>query len=120
MGPQSGAKEMAIQYGYFLRSLAAIGQVPAQVQLSPRRAWQLRLDSGLVIELGRERIESRLDRFIAAYVRTSGRLQRRLEHVDLRYSNGFAVRIPELKSEPRDNRRGRPARVRGAANAERN
>jgi cell division protein FtsQ len=118
VGPQSGAKEMAIQYGYFLRSVAVIGQVPTQVQLSPRRAWQLRLDSGLVIELGRERIESRLDRFVAAYARTTERLQRRLEHVDLRYSNGFAVRFPELQAVPQAgvSRRG----ARGAVKAERN
>ena len=120
IGPPSGAKEITIQYGYFLRSLAAIGQAPSQVRLSARRAWQLRLDSGLVIELGRERIGSRLDRFVAAYARTTGRLQRKFEHVDLRYSNGFAVRIPELISEPRSNRRGRPLRGRGAVNAEKN
>ena len=39
-----------------------------------------------------------------------GRLQRRIDHVDLRYSNGFAVRIQELRGEPRDNVRGRAAR----------
>ena len=38
------AKEIAIQYEYFRRSLAAIGMVPVQVQVSPRRAWQIRLD----------------------------------------------------------------------------
>ncbi len=107
VGPPASAKEIAIQYGYFQRSLAAIGQVPAQVRVSPRRAWQVRLESGLTLELGRESIESRLDRFIAVYERTVNRLQRKIDYVDLRYPNGFAVRVPELKFEPQDARRGK-------------
>lgn len=100
IGPQASAQEIAIQYEYFRRSLGAIGLTPSQVQLSPRRAWQIRLGNGTVLELGRERTEARLDRFVAVYARTVGRLQRRLDYIDLRYPNGFAVRIPELRSEP--------------------
>ena len=50
--------------------------------------------------LGREDIEARLARYIDAHERTVGTLARRIEYVDLRYPNGFAVRIPELKNEP--------------------
>ena len=114
VGPQASAKEIAIQYGYFQRSLAAIGQVPVRVQVSPRRAWQIRLEGGLTLELGRNSIESRLDRFIAVYDRTINRLQRKLDYVDLRYPNGFAVRIPELRHEPQEKRgRGKAARASG-------
>jgi pilus assembly protein CpaE len=52
-GPVGIAREIATQYGYFLRSLGEIGRVPVLVQVSERRAWRLRLDCGLVIELGR-------------------------------------------------------------------
>ncbi len=111
IGPPESAKEIAIQYGYFLRRLATIGQVPVEVQVSPRRAWQVRLASGLTLRLGRERIEARLDRYIAVYDRSLGRLQRKLDYVDLRYPNGFAVRIPELRSAPQHQRRsGKAAR----------
>jgi cell division protein FtsQ len=114
VGPQDSVKEIAQRYGYFRHSLTAIGQVPVQVQVSPRRAWQIRLDSGLVIELGREHIESRLERFIAVYDRTLAPLQRKLDYVDLRYPNGFAVRIPELKLEPQQKRgSAKPARAAG-------
>ena len=105
-GPEASAKEIAIQYGYFQRRLATIGQVPVEVRVSPRRAWQVRLANGLTLKLGRERIEARLDRYIAVYDRTISRLHRKLDYVDLRYPNGFAVRIPELKSEPQHQRRG--------------
>ncbi len=105
IGPPESAKEVAIQYGYFQRRLATIGQVPVGVQVSPRHAWQVRLASGITLKLGRERIEARLDRYIAVY-RILSRLQRKLDYVDLRYPNGFAVRIPELRPEPQHRRGG--------------
>lgn len=116
VGARESLKEITIQYEFFRRNLASVGLMPVQIQVSPRRAWQLRADNGLTIELGREDIEPRLERFVGAYQRTIGRLQRRIEHVDLRYSNGFAVRIKELRGEPHENIRGGAAR--SAAKAE--
>lgn len=108
-GPDGAAREIAIQYRYFLRSLAAIGETPVEVQVTARRAWQLKLQSGLTLALGRESIEARLARFVAARERALGGLVgRRIDYVDLRYANGFAVRIPELrheKAEPKGARR---------------
>ena len=89
--------------------------------LSARHAWRLRLNNGLVVELGREAsqdapatqstqatgpssplpVAERLSRFAAVYPQTLGRLKRRLDYVDLRYPNGFALRVPEiLNSDP--------------------
>lgn len=99
VGPPESAKEIAIQYEYFRRSLAAIGKVPQQVQVTPRRAWQIRLEDGTVLELGREEVEARLGRFISAYERTLAPLARKIDLVDLRYANGFAARIPGLRDE---------------------
>ena len=108
-------KEITIQYEFFRRNLAALGLEPVQIGVSPRRAWQVRANNGLTIELGRENVESRLERFVGAYARTIGALQRRINYVDLRYSNGFAVRIQELRGEPRENVRGTAARSPGKA-----
>ncbi len=99
IGPQGSAPEIAIQYDYFKRTLARIGRTPAQVQISARRAWEIRLDDKLVLELGRERLEERLSRFVDLYHRAIAPLQRRIDYADLRYPNGFAVRIPGLKPE---------------------
>jgi cell division protein FtsQ len=107
VGPEGSAREIAIQYRYFKRSLATIGQAPVQVQVNARRAWQLRLRDGLTLELGREDIEARLARFVALHDRTIGRLDRRIDYVDLRYANGFAVRVPELRHEKADPKRAR-------------
>jgi len=108
-GPDGAAREVTIQYRYFQRSLAAIGEAPVEVQVSERRAWQVKLKSGLSLELGRENIEARLDRFVALHNRTLGRLGRRVDYVDLRYANGFAVRVPDLGPEKVTPKRGRHA-----------
>lgn len=99
VGPSDAAKEIAIQYEYFRRTLVAIGKVPTEVQVTPRRAWQIRLEDGTTLKLGRENIEARLGRFVSAYRRTLEPLARKVDLVDLRYANGFAVRIPELRYE---------------------
>ncbi|MNC84579.1 Cell division protein FtsQ [compost metagenome] len=106
VGPPESAKEIAIQYQFFRRNLAAIGKVPQQVLVTPRRAWQVRLEGGPTLELGREQVEARLARFVAFYGRTVGRLDRQIDFVDLRYTNGFAVRIPQLGHEKTARKRG--------------
>jgi len=95
-GPPEAAKEMAIQYHHFRRSLAEIGRTPAEINVSPRRAWHVRLDDGVTLDLGREQVEQRLRRFVAAYPRTIARMTRPVDRVDLRYANGFAARVPGL------------------------
>jgi cell division protein FtsQ len=97
---------MAIQYVYFRKSLEPLGQVPVQLNVSPRRAWSIRVGSGLTLELGRSDLENRLARFVLNYERASQVLGRRVEYVDLRYTNGFAVRVPELaRAEAKEKRR---------------
>lgn len=95
-GPPGTSLEIALQYERLLGEFSAIGREPVRVQLSQRRAWRVELDDGMVLELGREQVESRLARFLAAYPRTLAPLNRRIDYVDLRYGNGFAARIPEL------------------------
>ena len=105
-GPAGSAKEMAIQYAYFHKSLEPLGRRPMRVSVSARRAWTLTLDGGLTLELGRGDPEDRLARFVENYPQAATLLGRRMQHVDLRYSNGFAVRVPELaRAEAKDKRK---------------
>jgi len=100
-GPEGTAAEVVVRYGEFNRLLAPIGRKVVLITLSARRAWQLRLDDGMVLQLGRENLEVRLAGFVSAYERTVARLPQPPSHVDLRYSNGFAVRTPGLKWDAR-------------------
>ena len=45
-----------------------------------------------MLELGREQMETRLERYVLAYARGTMELGQRLSYVDLRYPNGFAAR----------------------------
>jgi cell division protein FtsQ len=78
--------------------VAPLGAKLERVVLSERRAWQLRLDNGLQIMLGRDAdgAEARLARFVEVHAATLGRIARSHGYVDLRYPNGFALRVPEL------------------------
>lgn len=98
IGPSAeSAKDIAEHYGAFRDTLAPLGLSPAQVVLSPRRAWQLRLSNGLSVELGRDQVKTRLTKFARVYARTVGKLPASVKYVDLRYPNGFAARYPEWR-----------------------
>ena len=110
-GPPGTEREVARRFLAFRELLAPLGTEPVRVQLSARRAWQIQLANGLVLELGRDQarqsLEERLARFVAAYPRIAAELERRPEHIDLRYPNGFAIRVPgsaAAKSEPQGRR----------------
>ena len=96
-GPDGTAAEVVARYEEFDRLLAPIGKRTVLVTLSARRAWHLRLDDGMVLQLGRENLQVRLADFVSAYPRTVARLPHPPSHVDLRYSNGFAARTQGLK-----------------------
>ena len=102
VGPDGTEREMAAAYARFGAALAPLGARIERIVLTPRHAWQIRLDSGLHIVLGRdaEAAEARLRRFVQAYPPALAALARRPERaelqVDLRYANGFALRVPEL------------------------
>jgi cell division protein FtsQ len=93
-GPPGSAAELARQYGQFSRMLAPTGQRIAQLTLSARGAWQVKLAGGMVLELGREDVQARLARFVAVYRHGIAPLAARPEYVDLRYRDGLAVRMP--------------------------
>ncbi len=92
-GPEGAAAEMAQRYARFNEVLAPLGLAVAQITVSSRYAWQLRLRDGVVLELGREQIEERLERFAAAYPQYLAALKTPARFVDLRYRNGFAARL---------------------------
>jgi cell division protein FtsQ len=94
-GPEGSSHEMTRDYPAFARALAPLGSLLAELKLSPRGAWQLVLESGLVLELGRIDTLARLERFAAAWPRLAP-MNPPPQYADLRYPNGFAVRRPEL------------------------
>lgn len=94
-GPAASSQDVAQQFAVFSELLRPLQQSIARLDLSPRRAWRIQLEDGTVLELGREQMEVRLGRYVSAYGRSLVQLNQQLTYVDLRYPNGFAVRMPE-------------------------
>lgn len=97
VGPSGTASDVLQHYGEFVAAFKRVGERPVQLILSPRLAWQLKLDNGMLVNMGREQTKSpvgaRLQRFIEVYPETIGKLANRPAVVDLRYPNGFAMKV---------------------------
>jgi cell division protein FtsQ len=106
VGPEARAADVAVRYMEWGGLLSRLSLSVEEVALSPRGGWRLRASGRagpLEIELGRDEPAERLARFVDAYERTVGALLRtgtRIDHVDLRYRNGFAARMPEFRERP--------------------
>ncbi len=94
-GPEGSAAQMLDRYHEFAAGLDGIRRAPVAVRLSAREAWQLKLDDGVVLELGRDQpkapLAERLNRFTTHYATVKSRLHA-VSVVDMRYPNGFALR----------------------------
>jgi cell division protein FtsQ len=67
--------------------------------LNDRRAWQVILDNGIRLELGKESLEERIARFFALY-KNLGSATERVSYIDLRYDTGASVGwFPEQELE---------------------
>lgn len=96
IGQEGESAVIAQRYAEFGQQLAPLGLQVAQLAESPRHAWQVKLNTGLVVELGSDEMTQRLDRFVAAYPYSLKNMQ--LKYVDLRYRNGFAVSGANVKA----------------------
>jgi cell division protein FtsQ len=114
-GPEGRAAEVADRFRESTGALAPLGLTVQAVRLSARGGWLVTAtgaSGALVIELGREDPGARLARFVSVYERTIGALARagtRIEHVDLRYRNGFAARVPGFRERAPKKRAGEAA-----------
>ncbi|RMD68725.1 MAG: cell division protein FtsQ/DivIB [Gammaproteobacteria bacterium] len=79
--------------GYHLameKAMQPLGHGISAIALDERGAVRFRLDNGLEVNLGRQAIMERLRRFVRVYPALRDTVA--MERVDMRYSNGFAVK----------------------------
>ena len=111
-GPSGMAPEMLAHYQQAQDILKPLGRVPRALHVSPRLAVQLRLDDGMLIELGRQQskapLRERLERFVEYYPSVLSAARQRPSVVDMRYPNGFALRVDALAAAPVIENKGKP------------
>jgi cell division protein FtsQ len=105
-GPDGQAGLMTARYREWAALLAPLALQMTGLDLSARGGWQIHAadDAGaLTLDVGRDDVVGRLERFVAIYGRTMGVLAHagtHVDHVDLRYRNGFAARMPNFREKP--------------------
>ena len=94
-GPQGSAARLLARYAEFSGLLQPLGVRLVGLALSAREAWQLQLDNGMTVVLGREQEKSplaeRLKRFIAVWPGVHQEIDIDIKIADLRYPGGFAL-----------------------------
>ncbi len=69
-----------------------------QLSLSERRSWELQLNTGPVIRLGKFGIVTRMQRFLQHLPADGFSSMEQIQYIDMRYTNGFALlKKPENK-----------------------
>ncbi|BBF87772.1 cell division protein FtsQ [Aquitalea magnusonii] len=99
-GPAGAEKDMTAMLARLRQGLKPTGLAPKDIWLSPRRAWQVGLDNDLKLDLGRGDVELRVERFALYWKDKLAALPYHIDYVDMRYPNGFAVRMPDYKAPP--------------------
>ena len=91
-GPRETNRMVAEQYVAMQGMLKPLGLTITHLSLNERRALSMRLDNGLKLGLGRQDTDLRLLRFVRVYPQVLEPRLATIDSIDLRYTNGFAVR----------------------------
>ncbi len=105
-GPPGSEKLVAQRYAELVDWFRPSQLYPSRVWLTSRYAWEVTLSNGTTLELGRDPttlsstsqqhgLEDRVQRFIKALPVIQANIGT-VQHADLRYSNGFAVKTVNL------------------------
>src|SRR5450755_4403300 len=90
-GPDGTESQVAQRYLAVLGRMLEAGMRIAALRLDARGAWELDLDSGVTVRLGRREVDERIDRFIHTAAQVISHRLNEITYVDMRYSNGFAI-----------------------------
>ncbi|RJX74402.1 cell division protein FtsQ [Vibrio sinensis] len=89
-GPENTSKDVLTVWHEISPKFKALDLTITSLVLNDRRAWQIILDNGIRLELGKESLQERIDRFVYLYKNLDSKAQR-VSYIDLRYDTGAAV-----------------------------
>ena len=90
-GPPGTEAEVARRYLAAQGQLTEAGMRLTAVRLDARGSWELDLDNGITVRLGRRQIDERFGRFVEAGVGQIAAHVNDISYIDMRYTNGFAI-----------------------------
>jgi cell division protein FtsQ len=90
-GPEGTESQVAQRYLSAQGRMLEAGLRIAALRLDERGAWEIDLDSGVTVRLGRRDVDERIERFIHTASQVIAHRLTEISYVDMRYSNGFAI-----------------------------
>jgi cell division protein FtsQ len=90
-GPDGTELQVAQRYLAVQGRMLEAGLRIAALRLDERGAWEMDLDNGVIVRLGRRDVDERIDRFIRTASQVIAHRFNDINYVDMRYSNGFAI-----------------------------
>ena len=91
-GPLGTETEILARYFSMQGKLDEVGLQVGRIHLSERRSWVVDIKGGATLLIGRHAVAERLGRFSRAFEHVLKSNWKRVALVDLRYTNGFAIR----------------------------
>ncbi|ANO52181.1 cell division protein FtsQ/DivIB [Woeseia oceani] len=105
-GPEGRSDEVAKRYLKIREQLIPRGLDVRRLHLDPRGAWDMTLQNGIEIRLGRRDVDTRTQLFLDVVADVITRRAKEIDFVDLRYSNGFTIgwngEAPDSMSAPNE------------------
>lgn len=95
IGPDGSQLQMLENYKAIDRILSPLHAKISSLELTPFATWNLKLENGLFLQIGYRDSLTRLSHFVKVYPKIIGTREKDVEYVDLRYSNGVAVKWKE-------------------------
>lgn len=90
-GPEGTEAAVAHRYLAIQGRLIEAGTRLIALRLDARGAWEIDLDNGVTVRLGRSQVDSRFETFMNSALRFVGPRAGDISYVDMRYANGFAI-----------------------------
>lgn len=98
-GAENSEQTMVKNYASLQKTLSEVDLSIDELFCDERNAWQLSLSNGITVKLGREDTHNRINRFVSYWQDTLKPQANMLDYVDMRYRNGFAVRMNKNVAE---------------------
>ncbi|QWD64226.1 cell division protein FtsQ/DivIB [Polynucleobacter sp. MWH-UH2A] len=108
-GPEDAGKEVTSLYERANNWFKPWGAEVVSLALTERYAWHIKLSNGMKVEFGRDEessdknlTEERVSRLLKYWPQVQEKWVNRIDAVDLRYANGFAVHLASVSLKKND------------------
>ena len=98
-GPTEYAGKILAEFNALSALFQPYNLVISEVELNMRHSWQVTLDNGMKLLLGRKDIPEHISSFLAIYPKIKKRYNNEIISIDLRHSNGISVHTQNQEQE---------------------